>query len=85
MQGMWDIHGSDMVSVRCRKPGLRSFGTRVDLKKNKQNLLNIEVVFYRETTSPEPIELSPRIPVGPLYCGLYLLHRMTVTEQHHRK
>ncbi len=44
MQGIWDIHGSDLVSVLWKKPGLRSFGTRVDLKKNKQNLLNIEVV-----------------------------------------
>ncbi len=66
MQGIRDIHGSDMVSVRCRKPGLRSFGTLVDLTKNKQNLLNIEVVPCTETTSPEPIELSPRIHIGPV-------------------
>ncbi len=58
MQGIGDIHGSDLVSVRCKKPGLQFFGTRVDMKKNKQNLLNIGVVPHRETTSPEPIELS---------------------------
>ncbi len=48
MQGIGGYLRVGLVSVRRRKPGLRSFGTRVDLKKNKQNLLNIEVVPVRE-------------------------------------